>query len=337
MAIFSNLKGRRGTIVRGLVVFLLSFVFISLVLLSVIVVYLDRAAYSASGTEKWYLPKRVYEVEGAIRVAPVVFPIALRSTDDIGVVTEKYQNFMYTQAELITNTRIVQRVADDLEGKNLKFFENYGSGLFTQSRRKSVDGAVVDGPVEVLKQAIRNGVIRAAAVEKTDLIKVTMRGTNPEEARQIVDSFISNYMAVEVSAAAMRDGQGLRVLEDERKILSMKLKGSREKISQLSLEYDTVTLDIRELQDQLELDKGRYDAICRRINEMKMERKRPGRVSVAYYADIVSVQSFGGIRFKAAIAVLLSALVCSAVLAVVTGRSGRKSRTVEKSKVWEFT
>jgi uncharacterized protein involved in exopolysaccharide biosynthesis len=321
MAVFSNAKGRRGTIVRGLVVFLLSFVFISLVWLSV-VVYLDRATYPASDTDRWYLVKRIYEVVGAIMVAPVD-EIVLRDSDDKGRVTE-YQSFLYTQAEMITSTRVVQRVADDLAGKNLKFFENYGSGLFAQSRRKSVDGAVVDGPAEVLKQAIRNGVIRAAAVEKTDLIKVIMRGTNPEEARQIVDSFISSYMAVEVAASAMRDDQGLRLLEDERKMLAMKLKGSREKISQLSLEYDTVTLDIQELQDQLALDKERYDALCRRINEIKIERKRPGRISVAYYADVVSVESFGGKLFKAVIAVLLSALVCSAVLAIVVGRSGSK-------------
>ena len=219
-----------------------------------------------------------------------------------------------------------------LAEKNLTFFEDYGGGLSARSRWKVDEGAMTTGPAEVLKQAIRNGVIEAYAVVNTELIKVTMRSANPEEARQIVDSFISNYMAVEVAASAKRDDQGLRLLESESKILAMKLKSSREKIRQLSLEYDTVTLDIQELQDRLALDKERYDAIYRRINEMKIEWKRPGRISVAYYADIVSVQSFGGIRFKAAIAVLLSALVCSLLLAIMVGKSGRKSSIPAKSK-----
>ena len=499
MGIFSISTCERQTVVRCRGVFPLSFVLISVVGLSALW-YLGRVAYPASGTEKWYLPKRIYEVEGALRVAPVVFTIVLRNADDREGVTE-YQSFMNTQAEMITSTRVVQRVADDLARKNLTFFEDYGSGFSAQSRRKVGEGAFIDRSAEVLKQAIRNGVIKAAAVEKTELIKVTMRSTNPEEARQIVDSFISNYMAVEVSAAVMRDEQKLRLLEDEGKILSNKLKINRDQIRQLSQEYGTATLgerqevilrrvtalqgelaeieasrirlesevqslengrdeslvrptqevqskrenyinsdalvvalarriadievdfvvaeteelaenpavkqkakilealksrlqkrkeevgkafdematkreaealaqnlakakveleqikahekrlgdvlasedrkaiefglkelDIRELQDRLELDKEIYDIVCRRINDLEMERKRPGRISVAYYADIVSVQSFGGIRFKAAIAVLLSALVCSLLLAIIAGKSGRKSSTPAKSK-----
>ena len=333
MAICSNSIGRRGTILRGLVVFLLCFVLMSLVWLSAIVVYLDRAAYPVSATDKWYLPKRVYEVAGAIRVAPVV-EVVLRDSGDKAGVTE-YQSFKYTQAALITSPRVVERVADDLAGKNLKFFEDYRSGRFARSRRKNGNETVVDGPAEVLKQAILDGVIKAAVVKKTELIKVTMRGTNPEEARQIVDSFISSYMAVEV--AAKGGDKGLRLLENESKVLEMRVKSIREKIRQLSLEYDTVTPDIQGLQDQLAWVKECYNRVCRRMNEMKMERKRPGRVSVAYYAEVMSVHSFWGIRFKATIAVLLSALICSSVLAIIIGRSDRKSRTTAKSEEGEVT
>ena len=489
MGIFSISTGRRqSSFVCCWGVFLLSFVLISAVGLSV-VWYLGSVAYPASGTEKWYLPKRVYEVTGAIRVAP----------DDGRVVTEEYQRFMNTRAEMIMSTRVVQRVADDLAGKNLTFFEDYGAGLWAQSRRKGDGGAVMSGPAGVLKQAIRNGVIGTAVVEKTELIKVIMRSTNPEEARQIVDSFISNYMSFEVAAAAMRDGQKLRVLENESKVLERRLKSIREKIRQLSQEYGTTTLDerqevmlrrvtelqreltqvearrirlegkvaslekgrdeslvrgagelhseseryvnsdasvqalsrriadieidfvvaevegsdedtavkqkkkvldalksrlqkrkeevgkafdemvtkrdaetlaqnllkakveleeirayekrlrdvlaredsqaidfgrkeldIQELQGKLEFDKELYDKIRRCIQELEMGRKRPVRISVAYNADISSLKSFVGIRFKAAIAVLLSALVCSVLLAIITGQSGRKSSTPAK-------
>lgn len=335
IAFFSNSIGRRGTILRGLVVFLLGFVLMSLVWLSVIVWYFDRATYPASATDKWYLPKRVYEVTGAIRVAPVV-DVVLRDSGDKAGMTE-YQSFKYTQAGLITSTRVMERVADDLAGKNLTFFEDYGSGLFARSRRKAGNGAVVDRPAEVLKQALRDGVISAAVVEKTELIKVTMRGTNPEEARQIVDSFISNHVAIEVAASDLRDDKGLRLLENESKVLAMRVKRMSEIIRQLSQEYGTATPDIQELEDQLGLNKERYDAISRRINEMKMERKRPGRVSVAYYAEVMSVHSFCGRRFKATIAVLLSALICSTVLAIIIWSSMRKSLTSTKSKEGEVT
>jgi len=471
--------------------------------LSVAVVYLDRAAYPASAKDKWYLPKRVFEVEGALKIAPADM-ITLRGAEERGRMTA-YQSFKNTQAEMITSTRVVQRVADDLAGKNLTFFEDYRAGLWARLRRKANGGGIMDGPAKVLKQAMRDGVIKAFAVANTELIKVTMRSTNPKEARQIVDSFISSYMAVELSDFAMRVAQTIEPMENKSKELLEKVKDSREKLMQLSQEYGTATLsgrremilkrvallqgkltvieasrvrlegevqslekgrdesvvrgaqevqnerknyinsdvsvqalarriadievdfvvseveesaenpgvkqkakvldalksrlqkrkeevgkafdematkreaeaavknlaeakveleqiralekhlrdrlasedrkaiefdpkelDIQELQVQLNLDKQKYDTLCRRINEMKMERRRPVRVSVAYKADIVSVQSFGGIRFKSVIAVLLSALICSVVLAVITGRSGRKSSTPVKSKGGEI-
>lgn len=503
MNIFSYSKGRRGTVLRGLVIFLLSFVFISLVWLTVIFVYLDRAAYPAIGSGKWYLPKRVYEVTGAIRVAPVD-KLVLGDSDDKRVT--EYQSFLYTQAEMITSTRVVQRVADDFADKNLEFFEDYGEGLFAGSGRKGGDEAIVDDPAEVLKQAIRDGVIKASVTGRTELIKVTMRSTKPEEAQQIVDSFISSYMAVEVATAAIRGDQKLAVLENESKVLEKKVKVIREKIRQLSQEYGTATpgerqdvmlkritalqselteieasriklegkvqllekgrdesavrvaqevqderedyiksdaligalarriadievdfvvaeveesaenpavkqkakilealktrlqkrkdevgkafdekatkreaealaqnladakveleqikmhekllrevlagedrkaidfglreLDIQELQVKLELDKEIYDSVCRRINELKMERKLPGRISVAYYAEVMSFRTYWGKSLKATIAVLLSALICSLVLAIVMGRSGRKSRTPAESKGGDVT
>jgi uncharacterized protein involved in exopolysaccharide biosynthesis len=493
MGIFSISKWRRA-IVLCRIVFLLSFVLISAAGLSAMW-YLGRVVSPASGTEKWYLPKRVYEVQGAIRVAPVS-AMVLRGADDRKGVTE-YQSFMNTQAEMITSQRVVQRVADDLAGKDLTFFENYG-GLSTESRGKDDDSALAYGPAGVLKRAIRKGVIEASVVEKTELIKVTMRSRNPEEARQIVDSFISNYMSVEVAAAARRDDQKLSVLENESKVLARKLQSSREKIRQLAKEFGTTTLDdrqelmlrrvtelqreltqteasriklegrvvslekggdgslvrvagelqrereryissdvsvealarriadvevdyvvaevegsaedtavkrkakvlevlesrlqkrkqeagkafdemvakreaqahaqkllkakveleqikaqekslrellasedsraidfgrreldIQELQAQLELDKEIYDKVCRRVKELEMERKNPARISVAYFADVASV-SVGAIRFKAAVVVLLGALVCSVLLALIAGLSSRKSNTPEK-------
>lgn len=495
MGIVSISRVRQSAFVCCRFVFLLSFVVISAVGLFV-VSYLGRAVSPASSTEKWYLPKRVYEVAGAIRIAPVS-AMVLRGADDKGGVTE-YQNFMNTQAELITSQRVVQRVADDLADKGLTFFEDYGAGLSAKSKGKGSEGAVTYGPADVLKQAIRKGLIEAAVVEKTELIKVTMRSRNPEEARQIVDSFISNYMSVEVAAAARRDDQQLSVLENESRVLAGKLQSIREKIRRIAREYGTTTLDgrqevmlrrvtelqreltqteagrikleshvvsleksrdelvvrgtgelqgereryinsdvsvgalarriadvevdyvvaevegsaedtavkrkakvlkilesrlqkrkeeagkafdemvtkreaqahaqnllkakveleqikaqekrlrevlasedsraidlgrreldIQELQTQLELDKEIYDKVCRRVKELEMERKRPARISVAYNADVTSL-SVGSIRFKAVMAVLLGALVCSVLLALIAGKSSRKSNTQEK-------
>jgi hypothetical protein len=45
-------------------------------------------------------------------------------------------------------------------------------------------------------------------------------------------------------------------------------------------------LDIQELELQSELDQKMYDEVGQRIQEAKMKRKRPARVSVVYNADV---------------------------------------------------
>jgi succinoglycan biosynthesis transport protein ExoP len=101
-------------------------------------------------------------------------------------------------------------------------------------------------PANILKQAIYDDFISVKTTRNTELIKVTMKNTNPEEAKQIVDAFISAYMAVEVSSSAQSEGQKLNVLEDERKVLAEKLQSQRETIRQLAQEYGTTYLGGRQ-------------------------------------------------------------------------------------------
>jgi capsular exopolysaccharide synthesis family protein len=53
-----------------------------------------------------------------------------------------------------------------------------------------------------------------------------------------------------------------------------------------TIELGRKQLNIQDMQYQLELDKGLYDQVMRRIQELEMERKQPARISVAYAGDI---------------------------------------------------
>jgi uncharacterized protein involved in exopolysaccharide biosynthesis len=173
------------------------------------------------------LSEPVYLVTGAIRVAPDLPNILRDESGRPGVST--YQSFLHTQAVMVTSNRVVQRVADDLADKGLAFFTD-GRG----------------GPADILKQAMSDRVITVASVPRTELLKVSMRSSEPEEAKQIVDAFIRSYMAVEVSSSTEGQAQKLSLLEDERKVLSRKVKNQREQIRQLSQEYGTSSLDKRQ-------------------------------------------------------------------------------------------
>ena len=213
----------------------------------------------------WLLIKPLYSVTGAIRVAPIL-PNILTGEADKGEISN-YQSFMNTQAQMITSSQVVHRVADDLADKNLAFFESQATDAVTKLKQTLKNTKAKPEPASILKQAILDGVITAAPDRRSELLKITMKNTNQEEPKQIVNAFIRAYMAVEVSSSARTEDQKLTVMENDRKVLTEKLKRQRETIRQLAQEYGTTTLG------------GRQDMMLQRVTTLlgeltKLEARR---------------------------------------------------------------
>ena len=180
----------------------------------------------------WFLIEPLYTVTGAIRVAPVFENIVTGETDSGGI--SKYQSFMNTQAEMITSSNVMQRVADDLIDKNFSFFKDPPTPLVTKISQKLKNIRINPEPAAILKQAISAGIIAAAPAPDTELLKVTMKSTKPEEAKQIVDAFIRAYMLVEVSSSTQEQRNKLQLLEAEQKLLLTRLNNHRSRIRELA-------------------------------------------------------------------------------------------------------
>jgi succinoglycan biosynthesis transport protein ExoP len=208
----------------------------------------------------WLFLEPQYDVTGAIRVAPILSNI-LTGEADRGEISN-YQSFMNTQADMVTSPQIVQRVADDLAGRHLTFFENQISGIGAKLRRKMEGGKVKPDPANILKQAIYDGIITSVAARNSELVKVTMKSDNPAEAKKIVDALIQAYMLVEVSSSLQGRDQQLTVLENERKILAEKLESQREAIRQLGQQYGSITLT------------GRQDMMLNRVSSLLAEQTK---------------------------------------------------------------
>ena len=192
----------------------------------------------------WFSIEPLYSVTGAIRVAPILANI-LTGEADRGEISS-YDNFMNTQAQMITSSRVVQRAADDLADKNLTFFENESTGFVTKLKQTLKNTKAKPEPASILKQAIFNGIISAAPGRRTELIKVTMTSANKEEAGQIVDAFIRAYMAVEGDISSEDEGQKLTVLVDEQRNQARNLENKRKEIDALAQEFGSKSLDKRQ-------------------------------------------------------------------------------------------
>jgi len=185
----------------------------------------------------WFLVEPLYTVTGAIKVEPILENI-LTGEADAGGITN-YQSFMNTQAILITSNQIVQGAADSLADKNLSFFKGEPTNPVMKIKQKIMKTRKSSDPAVILKQAISDGVITVAPANRTELITITMKSLEPEEARQIVTAFINSYMNVEGTGSTKEQLSTLGFLEKERDRLDDALLNYRNNIRTLAQEYGT--------------------------------------------------------------------------------------------------
>jgi succinoglycan biosynthesis transport protein ExoP len=203
----------------------------------------------------WTMVKPVYSVTGAIRIAPILADI-LSGEQDRGQISN-YESFNNTQAEKITSNAVVQRVADDLVDKNLSFFKDEPTDLISKWKHKLFGTPTKLDPAMKLKKAIvDDGTIVVAADRRNELIKITMKSTNLEEAKQIVNSFIKSYMEIEVVSSDEDENRQLTILENRRDYLYERIENDRKTVYQLGQEYGTIALE------------GRQDMMLQRVSKL---------------------------------------------------------------------
>ncbi|TKJ38249.1 MAG: hypothetical protein CEE38_05680 [Planctomycetes bacterium B3_Pla] len=213
-----------------------------------------------------FLVKPIYSVTGAIKVAPIIADIMTDEGDHGGI--SNYESFMNTQAEKVTSSSVVQRVANALVDKNLSFFDTEPAGLLTKWKQKLLGTTPKPEIAARLKQAIvGEKSIVVAADRRSELIHVTMQTTKPEEARQIVDAFITAYMDIEVLSAVEGENARLTLLEDRRKGLYEKIDNERKTIYQLGQEYGDIVLEGRQ-----EMMRERVIALLDRLTAVQLDK-----------------------------------------------------------------
>ncbi|MCH9021214.1 MAG: AAA family ATPase, partial [Planctomycetes bacterium] len=184
----------------------------------------------------WYGKKPTYTSVGAIRVAPILTNLITGEKDSGNI--SNYQMFMNTQADLLRRDHVIQSVADELSGYNLSFFPS-GSD-----------------PVNVLRQMLDDKTINVGPEKNTELLKITMIHTIPNESKKIVNAFIHAYMAIDAADENRGGGARLAALEVQRQFLQSKIEMEQQAIKQLGLEYGSVDLISRQemmLQKELAL------------------------------------------------------------------------------------
>ncbi|MHC4740890.1 MAG: polysaccharide biosynthesis tyrosine autokinase [Planctomycetota bacterium] len=225
----------------------------------------------------WLLIKRSYQVTGAIRVDPIISNIITGQTNPGGI--SNYSDFMATQAMMITSRQVVREVATDLSGKGLQFFEERTNTLPAKIARKLGRKEITPEPEQVLKEAILDELITAGVPRRGEVILVSMEWHNIAEATRIVDSFIRNYMSLEVTSASDREEEQLATLQNEQKLLYNKLEDDRKQIAGMAAEYGSKKLD-----ERYDMNLKRVGMLLNTLTEVQARRIYL-QTQVALYGD----------------------------------------------------
>lgn len=211
----------------------------------------------------WLFIKPYYLATAAIRVAPVISSILFGGEEGIPM----YRSYMYTQADLIISDRVLQRVVDDLSDKNIKLVEESKSGDPITAVKNKFSKNNSSDLILHLRKAIADDRLTVAPEDNTELIKISVKSSNPSNAAKIANSFVQAYMTI-VATEELKDGDHkLTVLEDERRIMAEKIERQRKTLNDMAQEFGSVVLDNRQQMMMNHLAK-----LQEKVTELELER-----------------------------------------------------------------
>jgi hypothetical protein len=232
-----------------------------------------------------------YLVSGLIHIVPIT--PGLLDAEPKSFDRDAYASFMRTQAAMLTSEQVLSRVANDLAPRGLAYL----SSAKTSAARERP----VQDPANVLRQAVAKGVIKAAFLQDTELLAVTMASENEEEGKIIVDSFRQNYAATFSINEAVKVDQNLRVLEDKRHELLKTITEMRH-IHATANEVNvtgadaakTVNPGVQSQQLEMKLTEELYEKVSRRIQEIQVGLASPPRVQVIGSVEVTGIMDNRG-------------------------------------------
>ncbi len=209
----------------------------------------------------WFTVKPFYMATAAIRVSPVISSILSGGQQGLPM----YRSFTSTQAELITSDKMLQKVAEDLADKGVIFHRDAKS-LFEVIKSEGQLPQTVD-TVSSLRSAVLGKKLIVSSDGDTELIKIAMKGDDPEKTAEIANAFVRVYMTVAASDEIKSSELQMATLEKERKSLEDEIKTHNASLYDLAQQYGTSTLTGRQ-----EIIMNRVAKLQEKLTEFEMDK-----------------------------------------------------------------
>ncbi len=148
--------------------------------------------------------------------------------------------------------------------------------------------------------------------------------TSLEEQKKKAREKFDELMKDETANLSEQKLAALRAELEQAQAHENELRDLLSKEDEQTIDLGQKELAIQDLQDQLGFTKEMYDRITRRIQEFKMERKRPARISSGYNADVAGIEDK---RVKLTVVAVFGSIACGMLLAFLREKADRSFRT----------
>ncbi len=226
----------------------------------VLLVFVFVAGIGVTGI--WMVMEPGYLVRGYLQV------LSMQEDPLTGSMNRVNYGSLQTEAISVLTPQMIDRVADDLGDGNLEFFaKNYDLGSRLLAKVGLERYISVREPARVLHEAKQVGVIKSGAIRDTELVAVTMKSMEPEEAKLIVNSFLVNYSNYFNHDDTSQSNEALRHLRDEKTQLRENMDNALKRIKKAAAQYGSTELTVEQ-----EMAARRYSAIYERLSSLEARR-----------------------------------------------------------------
>jgi len=158
--------------------------------------------------------------------------------------------------------------------------------------------------------------------QKEDLLAALKKSL--EEQKEIARASFNDLMKQETVNTSSKKLDDLKKALEQTRAHEAEIKSLLDKEDQETIDLGRTNLAMLALQEKSDFTKDLYDKISLRIQELKMERKRPDRIKIASEATITDVIDK---RIKYTVALVFGAMGLGMMLAFLKEKADRSLRT----------
>jgi capsular exopolysaccharide synthesis family protein len=211
----------------------------------------------------WSQVVPVYRAEAEVRVRPII-PYLVFKSEDSGTIP-LYDSFVNTQVSIIKNMTVLQRVLDQQEVRQTRWYKNPPKSILNR----------LTGKIPTALDRLRDN-LSAKPRRETEIIDVTFTASSARDAQLIANTVLEQYTKYIGEMSDATQDKIYNTLVEQYKSLDNDIRGREKVVAALRQQLGTAIPEELISRQRLRLDEtqARLDELQQSITLLEWEKKR---------------------------------------------------------------